>query len=320
MKVRSDSPFGTMVVEPSLVFVWDSNTGSTMLHANRGLDAGADVGGVVLFFVETADHLHQRLAERGEVGAALRGVLAVDEGIIFLAALGGVGEGDLDVLADEVDRRIERLVFHFLAQQVQQAVLRAELLAVEVDGERRIQIGIIPAHLLDEGLLEFRLGRENRAVEFEGEPRAVRAVVAARVLHVHGELAFGELEGLGFALAPCLDLEEVGQRVHRLDADAVEADGFLERLAVVLRAGVDLGGAVEEFPERNAAAEVADLDAAFLVDLHADLLAVAHDVLVDRVVDGLLEQDVEAVVGRGAVAELADVHARAHADVFAPVE
>jgi hypothetical protein len=29
-----------------------------------------------------------------------------------------------------------------------------------------------------------------------------------------------------------------------------------------------------------------------------DLFAVAHDVLVDRVVDGLLEQDVDAVVGR----------------------
>ncbi len=140
------------------------------------------------------------------------------------------------------------------------------------------------------------------------------------MLHVHGEHALGELERLGFSIAPGLDLEKVGQCVDRLDTDAVETHGFLEGLAVILRTGVDLCGAVEKFAKRNSAAEIAHLDAAFLVDLDLDLLAVAHDVLVDGVVDGLLEQDVEAVVGRGAVAELADIHAGAHADVLAPVE
>ena len=180
MKVRSDSPSGRDGGGAELGFRLRLEHRLDDAHADRRLDAGADVGGVVLFLVKPADHLDERLAEGGEVGAALRGVLAVDEGIVFLAALGGVGEGDLDVLADEVDRRIERLVFHFLAQQVQQAVLRAEFLAVENDRERRVQVGIIPAHLLDEGLLELRLGGENRAVDLEGEPRAVRAVVAAR--------------------------------------------------------------------------------------------------------------------------------------------
>ncbi len=167
--------------------------------------------------------------------------------------------------------RIERLVLHFLAQQIEQTVLRAELLAVEDDRERRIQIGVVAAHLLDERFLVFRLGGENRAVEFEGEAGAVHAVIAARVLHVHGEQALRELERLRLSVAPGLDLEEGGKRVDRLDADAVQADGFLEGLAVVLRAGVDLGGAVEKFSERNAAPEVAHFHAAFLVDLHADL-------------------------------------------------
>ncbi len=231
-----------------------------------------------------------------------------------------MGEGDFDVLAHEVDRRIERLVFHLLPQQVQQAVLRAKLLAVENHGERRVQIGIIPAHFLHEGLLELRLGRENRAVDLKRQPCPIRALVAPRMLHVHRELALGKLERLGFALAPCLDLEEIRKRVHRLDADAVQTHGFFERLAVVFCTGVDLRRTVEEFPERNPTTEIADFHPPLLVNFDADLLAVAHDVLVDRVIDRLLKQDVEAIVRGRAIAELADVHTRAHADVFAPIE
>jgi methyl-accepting chemotaxis protein len=47
-----------------------------------------------------------------------------------------------------------------------------------------------------------------------------------------------------------------------------------------------------------------------------DAFAVAHGELVNGVVYGLLEQDVDAVLGVGAVAEAADIHAGAQADVF----
>jgi hypothetical protein len=254
------------------------------------------------------------------VRAALGRVLAVDEGVVFLAALRGVGEGDLDVLALEVDRIVERLALHFLAQQVEQAVLRFELLAVEIDRQPGVQVRVVAAHPLDRRVLELRLRGEDRAVDLEGQPRARLGFFLARILHVLGDHALGELDRLGLPVAPRLDLEEAGQRVHRLDADAVQADGFLEGLAVVLRTGVDLGGAVEKLAERDAPAEVADLDAAFLVDVDLDLLAVAHDVLVDRVIDDFLEQDVDAIVGRRPVAELPDVHPGTHPDVFAPVE
>ena len=52
------------------------------------------------------------------------------------------------------------------------------------------------------------------------------------------------------------------------------------------------------------------------LDLDLDLLAVAHDEFVDRVVHDLLEQDVAAVVGMRAVADAPDVHARAQPDVL----
>ena len=50
------------------------------------------------------------------------------------------------------------------------------------------------------------------------------------------------------------------------------------------------------------------------------LLALAHHEFVDGVIDRLLEQDVDAVLGVGAIAEPADVHARAEADVLERAE
>ena len=209
-----------------------------------------------------------------------------------------MSEGNLYILPYQMNRRIKRLVLHFLAQKIEQTILGTEFLAVEDDRQRRIQIRIVPAHLLDEGVFEFRLGGENRAIDLEGQTRAIFPVFATRVFHVDREGTLRELECFGLTIAPRLDFEKIRERVDRFDADAIKADRFLECLAVVLGAGVDLRRAVEKLSKRNAAPEVAHLDPALLVDVDADLLAEAHDVLVDRVVDGFLEQDVKPVIGR----------------------
>ena len=52
------------------------------------------------------------------------------------------------------------------------------------------------------------------------------------------------------------------------------------------------------------------------VDRDEHLAAVAHDELVYRVVDDLLEQDINTVVVMAAVADPADVHAGPRPDVF----
>ena len=92
-------------------------------------------------------------------------------------------------------------------------------------------------------------------------------------------------------------------------------DAELEHVVIVFRAGVDLGNAVHDFAQRNAAPEIAHGHAvAFDVDLH--FLAVAHDEFVNGVIHDFLEQDVAAVVGIAAVADAPDVHARAQPDVL----
>ena len=53
-----------------------------------------------------------------------------------------------------------------------------------------------------------------------------------------------------------------------------------------------------------------------VLDVYLDALTGVHFKLVDRVVDDLLEQHVDAVLGQCTVAQATDVHARACADVL----
>src|SRR5208282_5712212 len=92
--------------------------------------------------------------------------------------------------------------------------------------------------------------------------------------------------------------------VDRLGADAVEADAELENIVVIFGAGVDFGDAVHHFTQRDAAAEIAHTHRRAL-NIDAHLLAVAHDIFVDGIIDDLLEQNIAAVVEMGAVADAA---------------
>ena len=105
------------------------------------------------------------------------------------------------------------------------------------------------------------------------------------------------------------------ERVHRLGADAVQAHAELEHVVVILRARVDLRHAVDHLAQRNAAPEITHLDVR-LLDSVLDLLAVAHDVFVDGVIDHLLQQHVAAVIVMRAISDAPDVHARAQTDMF----
>ena len=134
--------------------------------------------------------------------------MAVDEGIVFFAAFFAVREGNFNVLADEMDRFVEWLFFHFLTQEIEQSVFGTEFFAVENDREIRVQVGIVAAHFFHELLTEFRLGRENRAVDIEAQSSAVRRFLRARIFHVLGDLTFRKLNRLGQAFAPRLDFEK----------------------------------------------------------------------------------------------------------------
>ncbi len=130
---------------------------------------------------------------------------------------------------------------------------------------------------------------------------------------------YAELEGLAPQVAPVLHVDDQpgGQRVDDRDAHAVQATGHLVAAAAELAAGVEhrqrhghggdvlAGGGVG----RDAATVVLDPDPAVGLQRQHDPVAVTGERLVDRVVDDLPDQVVQAALAGGA-----DVHARPLAD------
>ena len=100
---------------------------------HRFLDVDGDGGhktvaniAVFVFPEKFLDGAGDVLLEGRLMGTALNRVLTVDERIIFLAVLVGVGQRDFDVLALQVDDGVERVVGHSVFQQVFQAVARQD--------------------------------------------------------------------------------------------------------------------------------------------------------------------------------------------------
>ena len=225
---------------------------------------------------------------------------------------------------EEDDLRVQRLlVLVEVADEVLDAafVLELDLLALgplvaQHDVQAAGQEGRLaqPLHerveveLLD--VEDVRVGQEGDrraglvgrlALLQRAERRAARVVLAPHV-----------------TFAADLDVQLLAQRVDDRHADAVQAAGHLVAAAVAeLAAGVqdrqhDLDGGLLlllHHLDGDAAALVAHRDRVVGVDRHLDGVVVARQRLVDRVVDHLVDEVVQA-----ALAGRADVHARSLAN------
>ena len=277
----------------------------------------------------------QRRAEAGEVGAALVGVDVVGEAEDRLLVGGVPLHRDLDLALLFAALEVDDLVVHLVLVLVEVAdeVLDAALvlegdavgLAALVD-----QLDLQAAG--EEGGLAQPLGQgleveldlfEDLEVGQEGDAGAV--LVGRLALGQVGH-RFAALVVLGpdVAVAADLQVQALGERVDDRDADAVQAAGDLVAAAVAeLAAGVedgqhDLGRGPLLFRhrlDRDAAAVVLDRAAVVRMQDDADAVAVAGQGLVDRVVDDLVDEVMEA-----ARAGRADVHAGTLADRFQSLE
>src|SRR5690606_37571427 len=116
-------------------------------------------------------------------------------------------------------------------------------------------------------------------------------------------------------VAPDVQPQVFGQGVDHRHAHAVQAAGNLVAVVVELAAGMQHGEyhlrrrapLILVDVDRDAAAIVGDGHRVVLQDPHHDVVGVAGQGLVDRVVDHLEHHVVQA----GAVMDVADVHARA---------
>ena len=252
------------------------------------------------------------------MGATVGGLLAVHKGKVGLPIGVGVGHGKLQPLTLVVAQLIEGGFRHLIVQQVQQAVVAHVCLAVAHQLQPGVQVGVVPQPLLHELHIEAVLAKNLRVrLEFNvGAVSHLRLRLAVPLGHQRSPLE----HRLGALAAPHgHDLEVGGQCVHRLGAHAVQTHGELEHIVVVLGAGVDDGDALHHLPQGNATAVVPNLHPA-AGNLYGHLAAIAHDEFVNRVVDDLLQEDVDSVVAVGAIPQPPDVHPGPEPDVLQRAE
>ena len=275
-------------------------------------------------------------ARNRQVGAALDRVDVVAVRDDHLADRIVVLHGDLDfngalvVAAREDDRRVQRRLGAVeVGDELAQPLGREELgvpglvapLVGQADPHALVEEGQLAEPLLQRVVVEVDLG-EDLGVGQEADLRAGglgRPEGADRALG----LALLVLLLPDLAVAADLGLQPLREGVDDRDAHAVQAAGDLVGVVVELAAGVDLGqhdlqralAAVGVDVDRDAAAVVDDRDRAVGVERDVDVPAVAGHRLVDRVVDDLVDQVVQAARGR-----VADVHARALPDRLDPLE
>ena len=284
-----------------------------LLHINRYRrhEAIAYVA-VLVFPEELLDSLGNMFLECRLMGTALRGVLAVDKGVILLSVLVGVGECYLDILAPHVDYRVERLGSHLIFQQVLQSVARDDAPAVEHYSQPGVQIGIVAEHRLNDVVLEG-VTLEERIVRLKVDIRAPFVLGGSGL--VAYKLATLKASGPHVAVAVGAHLKVGRKEVDGFDTHAVHADRLFECLRVVFTAGIELADGLNHLSLRYAAPIVAQPDGLIVNHLYLYAVAFVHTELVNGVVDGLFQQHVDAVVGVRSVAHLADIHTRTGAYV-----
>ena len=109
------------------------------------------------------------------------------------------------------------------------------------------------------------------------------------------------------------------QGIHRLDTHTIQTHGFLKRLAIVFSAGIHLARHIHDLTQRDTTAIIPHGYRTFL-DSHLDTFAVPHHVLVDRVIQHLLQQHIDTIIGIATVPQFSDIHTGTPADMLHPVQ
>jgi len=215
------------------------------------------------------------------VGASLGGVLPVDEGVVLFPVLAAMGEGHFNVMPFQMDDRVQWLLAHRFRKQIQQPVFGDVAAAVEMQGQPFIEVGVVSAHFFDILRPELRGRGKDVRIRVKRRAGAVGFLRGAVLASLGDFLSAAELVGPRLPVAVGLDFKEVGQGIDRLDAYSVETYGFFEGIAVIFGPGVDFCGAVQQFAQRDAAAEVAHFAQAVRSHVNGDFFAEPHDEFVD---------------------------------------
>ncbi len=167
-------------------------------------------------------------------------------------------------------------------------------------------------------VLELHVGEDigRRAETDTGAVLVGRFQLLQRVQRLTGSVFLLPVE----TIAPDVHPQMLGQGVDHRNTHAMQAAGYLVAVVVELSAGVqhghdDLRGRNVFFlvdVRRNTASIVGNRDRTIIEDRHRDMVAIARQGLVDRVVHHLEDHVVQA----GAIMHIADIHAGTLANRF----
>ncbi len=305
--------------------------------------------GELVFFDVLVDDARHRGAQAGQVGAAvaLRDVVGEAEHLFVVAAVPLHGHFHADVgalVAGAVAHGVEHVGVQrglALVDEVHKAldaagagkvVFLAGALVFQADAHAVVQEREFAQALGQDFVVEIVVLFEDVGVGQEvhlgaallGWPGNLHRRNLHAVFHFQDAVlheAARKINLVHLAFAAHREAQPDRERVHAAHAHAVQAARDLVAVLVELAAGVQLGQrdlgrralglvlVVHLHAGGDAAAVVGDADRVVAVDGDDDVVAVAGQRFVDRVVDHLEHQVVQA----GAVGRVADVHARAFA-------
>ena len=268
------------------------------VDSDRSDYAVTDVCEFLVLIEKLFDGTSDRFAVSGLVRTALDGVLTIDERVILIAVLVGVRQGNLDVFAHDMNDRVERRDGHILRQEVEQTVLGGIFLAVIDERQTGVEVRVVAEQLLDVVIAEMVVLKESFAVvghELDDRTASLGTVIIENT-GVGSQFALCELCATRFAFAVGLHSEERREGIDGFGTDTVQTDGFLEGFGVVLTAGIEHGDYFYQFAQRNTASVVTHTYSS-VPHIYFDHLTFTHTELIDGVIDGFFDEDVDTVIG-----------------------
>ena len=203
------------------------------------------------------------------------------------------------------------LVAHRVEALLLRLVLRTDARVGDGNVQTRVQERLFPHPCVQRLIVVFERV-EHLRVGFECDLRPV-LVRCADDAHFLGDMAARELHLVDVPFLRDLNFQPLRERIDHARAHAMQTAGDFISPAAEFAARVQ--HRVDDFQrgptglclnvDRDAASVVLDRDGVALVDRHLDVMAIARQRLVDRVVDDLIDEVVQSGGARRA-----DVHAR----------
>ena len=155
-------------------------------------------------------------------------------------------------------------------------------------------------------------------VRDESHQRTIRFRSRCHLLIFHDQ-RFIESHPFRLPVPEGLDNETLGKGIHGFYTDTIQSHGFLESLGIILGPRVHLRSHIYQFTQWNSSSKIPNRNRPFL-HLDNNLTPRSHRKLVNTIIHHLFNQYVYSIVHCRSVPQFSNIHTRAQAYMFPPVQ